>query len=222
MAELTGEQQELLDQLSDVEQRERTLLAEALHDDPIQLIVAAVMRMDNLQTALPAEQGHQLDQLADMLETAVTRLRTLIFALTPPDLTDGLGAALRDTAEGIFVGTTATISLVGAPHVTLGSSITDTAYRIMREALVNARKHSQAQHITLTLDEDTANVIIRLTDDGVGATTLDAGSGHLGLATMRGRAANAGGHLDIHGEPGTGTTVVLTAQTPRTGRPGMT
>jgi signal transduction histidine kinase len=39
---------------------------------------------------------------------------------------------------------------------------------------------------------------------------LEAGSGHLGLATVRGRAANEGGHVTITSAPGTGTSVVLT------------
>jgi signal transduction histidine kinase len=168
------------------------------------------MRMDTLGAALPPEQGHEVDQLAGMLETAVGRLRTLIVALTPPDLTGGLGVALRDVAEGIFVGTTVTISVTGASHVTLSTSTKGTAFRILREALVNARKHSRARHITLHLEETDDSVIIRLVDDGVGAATLDAGSGHLGLATMRSRAANEGGLLVIHSEPGRGTTVVLT------------
>jgi signal transduction histidine kinase len=223
LAELTAEQRELLDQLTGVEDRERMLLAEAIHDDPIQLIVAAVLRLDTLGAALPAEQGHEVDQLAGILETAVTGLRTLIGALTPPDLTGGLGDALRNVAEGIFVGTTATITVTGAPHVTLSTSTKDTAYRILREGLVNARKHANARNITVHLEETHHHVIIRLVDDGVGAATLDAGTGHLGLATMRGRAANEGGHLDIHSEPGTGTTVVLTLpkQQPATTGPSL-
>jgi signal transduction histidine kinase/PAS domain-containing protein len=223
LAELTIEQRELLDQLTDVEQRERMLLAEAIHDDPIQRIVAAMLRMDTLRSTLPAQQNEELDELAGMLEAAVDRLRTLIVALTPPDLTDGLGAALRDVAEGIFVGTTATISLVGVSHVGLGASTEAVAYRILREALVNARKHAHAQHITLSLQETDHHVIVTLIDDGAGATTLDAGSGHLGLATMRGRATNEGGHLEITSKPGVGTTVTLTLprhHPPASGQPG--
>jgi signal transduction histidine kinase len=121
-----------------------------------------------------------------------------------------LGVALRDVAEGIFVGTTVTISVTGAAHVTLSTSTKGTAFRIMREGLVNARKHSRARNIALHLEETDDSVIIRLVDDGIGAVSLDAGSGHLGLATMRGRAANEGGLLMIHSEPGRGTTVVLT------------
>ena len=222
LAELTVDQRELLDQLTAVEQRERLLLAEAIHDDPIQRIVAAVLRMDTLRSTLPARENQELDELAGMLETAVDRLRTLIVALTPPDLTDGLGVALRDVAEGIFVGTTTTISLVGVTHVGLTASTKATAYRILREALVNARKHARAQHITLTLRETDHRVIITLVDDGAGAATLDAGPGHLGLATMRGRATNEGGHLEITSEPGGGTTVTLTLprhQPPAGGQP---
>ena len=224
LAELTLDQRELLDQLTDVEQRERMLLAEAIHDDPIQRIVAAVLRMDTLRLTLPDRENQELDELAGMLETAVDRLRTLIVALTPPDLTDGLGVALRDVAEGIFVGTTTTISLVGVTHVGLSASTKATAYRILREALVNARKHARAQHITLTLRETDHRVIITLVDDGAGAATLDAGPGHLGLATMRGRATVEGGHLEITSEPGSGTTVTLTLPQHRppatSGQPG--
>ena len=46
--ELTVEQRELLEQLSGVEERERILLAEAIHDGPMQLVVAVMMRLENL------------------------------------------------------------------------------------------------------------------------------------------------------------------------------
>ena len=55
--------------------------------------------------------------------------------------------------------------------------------------------------------------IARLTDDGVGATRLNAGPGHLGMATMRARAEADGGRLDVTSAPGAGTTVVLTLPT---------
>ena len=63
-----------------------------------------------------------------------------------------------------------------------------TAYRIMREALVNARKHAQAGNVTLRLEEHDGSVMLSLTDDGVGAASLKAEPGHFGLATMRARA----------------------------------
>ena len=47
--ELTVEQRELLEQLSGVEERERMLLAEAIHDGPMQLVVAVMMRLENLR-----------------------------------------------------------------------------------------------------------------------------------------------------------------------------
>jgi len=210
LAELTIEQRELMDQLADVEERERTLLAEAIHDDPMQLIVASIMRMDMLQGALPAAQAGELDRLAATLQESVEKLRTLIVALTPPDLTDGLGVALRNLAEGIFIGTKSTIRFIGASHVMLSVPTKVTAYRILREALVNARKHSRAKNITVSVGEQGESVVLQLADDGVGAAELDAGPGHLGVATMYARATSEGGRLDIDSSPGIGTTVVLT------------
>lgn len=55
--------------------------------------------------------------------------------------------------------------------------------------------------------------MISLTDDGVGSASLDAGAGHLGMATMRARAEAEGGTLHIESVPGLGTVVTLTLPT---------
>jgi signal transduction histidine kinase len=52
-------------------------------------------------------------------------------------------------------------------------------------------------------------VEMMLIDDGVGSASLDAGRGHLGIATMRARADAEGGQLQIESEPGMGTRVRL-------------
>jgi signal transduction histidine kinase len=79
--------------------------------------------------------------------------------------------------------------------------------------MVNARKHAHAQHVVLDLQETDGTVTARLTDDGDGAQSLQAGPGHLGLATMRARTHTEGGRLDITSTPGDGTTVTLTLPT---------
>jgi signal transduction histidine kinase len=144
-----------------------------------------------------------------MLESAVDKLRNLIvIALTPPDLTEGLGVALGDLADGIFSGSTS-FELVGESHVNLTDAAKGTAYRVFREALINVRQHARSKHVTLKLAESNGMVDMMLIDDGVGSETLDAGRGHLGIATMRARADAEGGTLRIDSTPGVGTTVTL-------------
>jgi len=209
LTELRDRQRKLLARLADIETRERSVLAEVIHDEPVQLIVAAILRVDSLSRRLSAADGRELEAAANLLELAVDRLRNLIVvALTPPDLTDGLGVALRDLAEGIFLGSTA-FELVGDSHVNLTDAANGTAYRIFREALINIRQHARSQHVTLRLAEHNGMVEIMLIDDGVGSASLDAGRGHLGIATMRARADAEGGHLHIESEPGVGTRVRL-------------
>jgi signal transduction histidine kinase len=118
--------------------------------------------------------------------------------------------ALRQLAEGIFMGTTTEISVRGLAHVNLTALSKGNAHRILREALVNTRKHAKATHVVLELTENENFVVARLTDDGVGATRFDAGPGHLGMATMRARADAEGAVLEVTCTPGVGTSVVLT------------
>ena len=218
--ELTAEQRELLDQLAGVEERERTLLAEAIHDGPLQLVVGVKMGIDTISRRGQAFNNQETQRLAGTLETAMQQLRTLIVAVTPPDLSEGLGMALRNLAEGIFIGTATQVTVLGPAHVHLTSQTKGNAYRIMREAMVNVRKHARARHVVLDLQERDSTVTARVTDDGDGAESLHAGPGHLGMATMRARAHTEGGRLDITSAPGEGTTVTLTLPTATTVRKG--
>ena len=206
---LTLEQRVLLEELAGVEERERMLLAEAIHDEPLQLIVAVMMRMDSIgMGADPLEPG-EMDELVGILETSVAKLRTLIIALTPPDLAQGLGVALEKLALGVFVGKTTRIAVHCIPHVHLTPLRKGNAYRILREALVNVRKHANAGLIELSLEEADGWVVARVRDDGVGTGTLHGRPGHLGMPTMHARAAAEDGSLDVTSEPGRGTTVTL-------------
>lgn len=212
LVQLTTEQRELLDQLSEVEERERVLLAEAIHDDPMQLVIAVAMRLEIL--GLKSESfGNEIAELVGLLESAIERLRTLITALSPPDLAGGLGPALRRLAEGIFIGTPTQVRSSSSALTALTPARTDAAFRIFREALVNARKHAQATTIELTVRQEGSRVVIALSDDGVGSDSFDAGPGHLGMMTMRARAATEGGLLSVRSKPGQGTTVTLTMTT---------
>ena len=137
------------------------------------------------------------------------RLRTLIIALTPPDLDGGLRAALTMLAEGIFTGTDTQIGTAGPVHVALTPLRKGNAHRILREALVNVRKHAHAKHVTIELEQTNKLVVARIIDDGVGAIKFDAGPGHLGMVTMRARARAEGGRLEVDSTPGMGTTLTL-------------
>ena len=186
------------------------MLAEAVHDDPMQLIVAAILRIDNLRDHLEGKSGDELDRIAKILETSVERLRKIIVAIIPPDLTGGLGVALRNLADGIFTGTTTTVTALGLDHVRLTPAVNANAYRILREAFVNARKHANAANVTVRLEEHDGNVILSLTDDGIGTESFKSEPGHLGVATMQARANAEKAELHLDSTPGVGTTVLLT------------
>jgi signal transduction histidine kinase len=212
---INSDQRALVLQLDSAESRERGRLADAVHDEPVQIAVAAALRLHSYRTHLSeTDPGRQvIGDIAGMLESCVDQLRTLMVTLTPPDLSSGLGPALKRLAAGIFLGTDVSVHVRGADHVHLASDTKDTIYRILREALINARKHAHATSVTIDLTEDDEAVTLRLTDDGVGMVALAPDSrgafGHLGMSSMRARAAAADARLTITGGVGTGTEVEL-------------
>ena len=105
---------QLLEQLADMESRERGELAEGIHDEPIQHLAAGIMRLDHLSAHVDPVTRDELDRVAGQLEITADWLRNLItVALNPPDLVAGLGPALAGLARSIFAGTPTEFTLAG-------------------------------------------------------------------------------------------------------------
>lgn len=192
-----------------IEARERTLLAEAVHDEPLQLVVAAILRLDGLQVQLPPELAEPVEHVVSLLEQTIERLRNLVVALSPPDLRDGLAASIRALAEGLFMGTATEVEVEGPVLLPLEPEIETGAFRVLREALVNVRKHARADRVLVRLTESGETVVLEVVDDGVGGARASTEPGHLGMTSMVARAESLGGSLTVDSPAGGGTRVSL-------------
>src|SRR5262249_21212151 len=122
---------------------------------------------------------------------------------------EGLVAALGKQADSVRARYQLEVeaALGAEPDVSLDQK--EVAYRIAQEALHNVVKHARASRATLCLDRDAEALRLVIQDDGVGFDPGGSFPGHLGLRSMRERAARAGGTLSLKSAPGRGTTIVV-------------
>ena len=201
----------LLAHLVSAGEEERRRIASGIHDDSIQAITSAGMRLQILRRSLDDPvQLQLLGELEDTIQLSIRRLRHLLFELRPPALdSDGLSAAVElYLAEMQNAGTT-NHRLENNLSVQPRLETRTILYRIVQELLANVRNHAQAGNATVVLEEREHSYGVRVSDDGVGFAPekLEPVPGHLGLTAMRERAALAGGSLRIDSAPGQGTTV---------------
>jgi PAS domain S-box-containing protein len=190
---------------------ERQRVAADIHDDSIQAITAAGMRLQLLRRSLSdPEQLKLLGELEKTIQLSIDRLRHLLFDLRPPALDrEGLAEALRMYLEEIERDSPTKYELEDGLLSQPSEDVRVVLYRIAKEALANVRKHAEARSVRVKLADRDLGYRIQITDDGAGFVTegSESAPGHLGLATMRERAELMGGWLQINSEPGDGTSV---------------
>jgi len=191
------------------EAEERARLAEALHDDTIQAMTATLLLLDTaIETGDTAHLGRARETLAHSLD----RVRTLMFDLHPRVLDErGLGPALDELAADVTATARLCVS-VDAPCSRFERPVEELAYRTLREALLNAARHSGASLASVRVWEEGGMLRGEVRDDGVGfdpdavRQRPDAGR-HAGLVSAAARVRRAGGRVWIDSAPGAGTTV---------------
>ena len=209
---LEEERSDLVRRLVDAHEEERRRIAADVHDDAVQVMSAAMMRLHLLgQKLTDTKERELITKLQSTVSLSIERLRSLLFELSPPALEQqGLQVALGVLADetqrdhGIVVQIAG--GLTSEPDAAAGLSI----YRIVQEALTNVQKHAQAKHVKLTLHDVDRGVQVLVEDDGVGFDPSNARSGglrHVGLGSMRERAQLAGGTWRVRSAPGAGTQV---------------
>ena len=150
-----------------------------------------------------------MDTIQETVAHAVDGLRRLLFDLEPPAEHSSCEAAVREAAAHIFVGQPLVWTLDCDDDVSLPGVEQAQALRIVKEALINVRKHAQADRVDIVVRNRDGGVEVTITDDGVGVDPdrLVPVPGHRGLETMRDRAELTGGWLRLEQPPAGGTTL---------------
>ena len=190
---------------------ERSRLARDLHDAVSQKLFSLRVRARAAAVLAGRDAGRaaaEMEAVAALGAEAHAELRAVIDGLAPPDLGEaGLAESLRRYAVLAGRAHGVTVRYTAAELPVLSEDQDAALYRVAQEALHNALRHSGAARIGVTLSRTPRRVILEVTDDGSGF--VPGAPGGLGLASMRGRAASAGGTLTIRSAPGAGTTVRL-------------
>jgi len=170
---------------------------------------------------MPAVGAQRLSAIGDTARTALTEMRRLLGVLREDtrdntvdrrpqpgmrQLNDLVDAA-RDAS-----GAATRLILRGSP-ITLDPGVELTAYRIVQEALTNARRHAPGAAVDVELYYAGDRLCLRIRDNGPGPPPVPPAGGH-GLLGMRERAAAVGG--DLRTGPAAGGGFLITASLPGT------
>ena len=193
---------------------ERTRIAREVHDELGQALTgmkmdlaAAKRRMDPGET-----RAHdKINSALQLLDQTVHTVRRISAELRPGMLDDlGLVAAIEWQVREFEERTSIKCTFTHKMNVdTLDRDIGTSIFRILQEALTNVARHAQAQKVDIVLDDDAAELTMKVKDDGIGIgenQTYNVRS--LGLMGMNERALRFGGSVNISGKPGKGTLVV--------------
>jgi signal transduction histidine kinase len=202
IAQLNVERSRLLGEALTVEERERQRLAAYLHDEPLQLLVAAQQELQEAR----AGSAEAIELAARHIGDAVGDLRQTIAHVHPLPLEQvGLGALLPAVTRQLCRGRLESSVCIEPTLCVVDDGL---VYSLARELVTNVVKHAEAGRLELTLGAREGRVVLQVADDGVGfdqaAVPVD---GHVGLALAAHRARAAGGELTVESAPGGGTRV---------------
>lgn len=211
---------------------ERLRIAQELHDTMLQGVLSASMQLhvavDNLPADSPARAplGHVQELLGQVIEEGRNVVRGLRSdGSQSPDLEQAFSRVRQELSAGER--SAFRVVVEGRPRP-MHPIIRDEVYRIGREAVVNAFRHSDAENIEVGVEYAGRHLCVTVSDDGRGIDpqVLESGrDGHWGLSGMRERAEMIGARLTVRSRAASGTEVELlvpghvafTTQSPRRG-----
>jgi signal transduction histidine kinase len=201
----------LVEQVVVAQEEERRRVAYDVHDGVAQLVVSAKQHVDtavDLWSADPERAAAETAIAADRLAQAIAETRRILAALRPLAVdTAGLAAATRRSLDDVARDTGWSVSLVdNLEGSRLPPPVEAAAFRILQEALANARKHAGTTRIEVVLTREADRFHLDVRDHGVGLAD-SAGARGLGLASMHERARLLGGSCVVEPAHGGGTRV---------------
>jgi signal transduction histidine kinase len=209
-------------QLIQAGEKERQRISRELHDEVGQGLTAIKFSVENAQDLI--EKGNSSDSLASLnrvvhlIQDTLSEARKISVSLRPASI-DQLGIIAtiswfcreyQKTYAGIAIEQQINIREESVPN-----HLKIVIYRVLQESLTNIAKHSNANHITISLAQHNSRINLSVEDNGRGFDvpgmsvdpTIQNG---FGLISMRERVELSGGGLEIYSGEGEGTTISAT------------
>jgi PAS domain S-box-containing protein len=205
---------ELSAHLQTVREAERTRISRELHDELGQSLTALRLGLNFLETHRPAAEDtawrQHVRRLKEIADSTVESVQRIAADLRPPVLDElGLGSAIEWLAESFAERSGLRCALqLPQRERDFGPEISTGVFRIVQEALTNARRHGNATAVSVSLDERAGMLHVVIADNGCGIDASQATPrGSLGLLGMRERALMLGGRLTVCNQEAGGTRV---------------
>jgi signal transduction histidine kinase len=197
---------------------ERNRISREIHDTLTQDFTAIVLQLEAAEMVMEnvSEDAKSfVDRARELARNGLTESRRFVQALRPVSLEAGnLSQALAQMAERTFDGSSLQHSIeVTGQERRLPPGVEDNLLRIAQEACTNIRKHAHARRAKISLHFRRLLTEMKIEDDGRGfdpENPAPSGHGGFGLTSMRERAAQSKGRMQIRSIPGHGTTIVVT------------
>jgi signal transduction histidine kinase len=205
-----------LDAIGEARLAERTRIAQELHDTLLQGFLAVSMQLHTVVDDLSADcaERQRFSDVLQLLDRVLEQGRCAVQGLrSPTERIASLGEAFAGVPNDLGLP-----SAVGSRVVVHGNEkelragVRDEVYRIGREAIVNAFRHSRAQDIETEVEYRPTELRIAVRDNGCGIDRQDlqwGRKGHWGLRGMRERAERIGARLRFWSRVALGTEVEL-------------
>ncbi len=195
-----------------VSEREQIRIGQDLHDGLCQDLAAIDCAAACLKADLDAQSNPTASMaftIQEMVRSAVSEARDIARGIFPVQMdAGGLAAALSE-----MVARTNQLRQTAANFAVNGEIRIDDPevamhlYRIGQEALSNAVRHAQAEHVSIVLSQEGPRLSMTIADDGCGFTAESRSGEGMGLRTMRYRAQLIGADFDVASESSGGTIV---------------
>lgn len=211
---------QLGNQIIQAQEEERRRIAREIHDGPAQAMANIVLRAEICEKVFQMGKGSLSDELIELkvlVKDSLKEVRQIIFNLRPMTLDDlGLAPTLSQYIEEYKkdVNYQVKLEVIGQER-RLPKAVEVAFFRLIQEALNNAKKHARAKQIIVSVYFSRSEVRAEVVDDGVGFDPAQAlkgkeGKDHFGLVTMRERTELLNGSFQISSTPGKGTQIVAT------------
>ena len=189
---------------------ERTRVAREIHDGLAQYLFAVSTHASMLENG--ADPQKALGQLKEAAAAAQQEARFAVLALSSAGGSAPFDSALRRYVDFLTADGRLAVDLEIQPGIRLAPDEQIEVFRIVQEGLANARKHADAGHAEVRIEERAGERLVTVVDDGSGFDEQEIAVGQ-GLNNMRARAASIGGGFRLVSTPGRGTAleVVLRA-----------